>query len=348
MKKLIIGLIFIALVSLLIMTQYPPSPVLTHLQGSTMGTTYSVQMVDMPSAINSQSLHQDLKRLLSDINGLMSTYQKDSELSRFNQNTSTDWVEVSPALLYVVDSALQFSQRSQGAFDITVGPLVNLWGFGPAVKAQQIPSANDIATAKTRTGYQHLKIRHDPPALKKARADLYMDLSAIAKGYAVDKIAEYLEKQGIQHYLVDIGGELHTSGHNAEHHTWRVAIEQPTPGLRAVQKIVEAQDMGVATSGSYRNFFQLQGQRFSHTIDPHTGWPVKHRLVSTTVLHSDTMHADAWATTFMVLGMKQALIIAEQEKLAVFLLEDTDTGVVEHYSSAFASLLIQEKHHAGD
>lgn len=308
---------------------------LEHLQGQTMGTEYHVKLVDAPAELDIQALHQQLEQRLKGINDLLSTYQEDSELSRFNQNPSTDWVDISPPLLFVIQAALDISQASNGAFDITVGPLVNLWGFGPAVKADEIPAEKDIAAAQARVGFQYLHIRSEPPALKKTLPDLYLDLSAIAKGYAVDQLAEHLEQQGIINYLVDIGGELRTAGHNAQQQIWRVAIEQPVPGQRAVQRIIQVPTLSVATSGSYRNFFQLQGRRFSHTINPHSGWPVKHRLVSASVLHPQAMQADAWATTFMVLGVEKALQLAEQKNLAVFLLEDTDDGVLEHASSSF-------------
>ncbi len=317
--------------------QPSPESRLQHLQGMTMGTEYHVKMVDVPSRVDVQVLHQQIEQRLQHINALMSTYQKDSALSRFNQSTSTEWQTVPAELLYVIEAGLQFSHLSEGAFDITVGPLVNLWGFGPAIKAGEIPQQADISAAQARVGFQHLQTRSTPPAVKKTRPDVYVDLSAIAKGYAVDQLADHLDSLGIQHYLVDIGGELRTAGMNAEGQRWRIAIEKPVPAQRAVQRMVDISDIGVATSGSYRNFFQLQGQQFSHTIDPQTGWPVKHRLVSVTVLHARAMEADAWATTLMVLGVEKALKLAEQEDLAVFLLEDSDTGVVEHASSAFLS-----------
>jgi len=335
MNTLNFRLLILVLIGLLYACQpFSPSR-LTHLQGFTMGTEYHVKLVDLTEGFDKQQLHLQIEQRLRDINALMSTYQKDSVLSQFNQNDSTDWVSITPELLEVIQAAIELSRASEGAFDITVGPLVNLWGFGPAIKAGEVPSDMDIATAKARVGFKHLQIRFEPPALKKSRADLYLDLSAIAKGYAVDQLAEHLENQGIQNYLVDIGGELRTKGHNADDKVWRIAIEQPVPGQRAAQHIVAVPNMGVATSGSYRNFFQLQGQRFSHTIDPNTGWPVKHRLVSATVLHPQAMYADAWATTFMVLGVEKALKLAEQKQLAVFLLEDTDKGVLEHTSKAF-------------
>ncbi len=306
-----------------------------------MGTQYAVKIVDIPPNIQPKQVHEALETRLQAINALMSTYQKDSELSRFNQNPSTDWVAVSPELLYVVQAALNFSRLSDGAFDISVGPLVNLWGFGPTPKADQIPTAAEIAAAKARVGYQRVHVRENPPALRKDIPDVYLDLSALAEGYAADQLANYLVQLGIKNYLVDIGGELRLAGHNAEDQQWRVAIEQPdpNPSVRTVERVVALPDTGVATSGSYRNFFQWQGQTYSHTIDPHTGSPVSHRLVSVTVLHPESMQADALATTFMVLGVEKALALAEREQLAVYLLEDTETGIVEHYSKAFAGFV---------
>lgn len=260
---------------------------LTWFTGVTMGTGYSVKITGPPPDIDPQRLERDIARLLEEINGLMSTYREDSELSRFNRGRCTDWVAVSPELVYVLKEAQGVSRLTGRAFDVTVGPLVNLWGFGPSLYPVRIPTAAQIAATGKRVGFELLQIRSLPPALRKRREDIYIDLSAIAKGYGVDRVAELLEVQGIHNYLVDIGGEERIKGHSPLGVPWRIAIEQPVPEGHKVQRIIEMDSHGVATSGTYRNYFEWDGKRYSHIIDPRTGWPVAHKLASVTVL-SDT------------------------------------------------------------
>ena len=330
-----------SLLLLLVQTACQPSVQheLSQFSGQTMGTTYQVKIVDLPKQLSLSTLQSSIDKQLQHINALMSTYQDDSELSQINQNPSTDWLTVSSELFFVIQAAQQVSQLTQGAFDISVGPLVNLWGFGPAIRMGQLPTTSDIQAATARGGYTKVDLRDTPTALKKQQADIYLDLSAIAKGYAVDQIADDLQQQGIDNYLVDIGGELRVAGINAKGQPWQIAIEQPNVGQRAVQRVISLDNIGVATSGSYRNFFTIEDKTYSHTINPKTGWPVEHQTVSATVLHPRTMQADAWATAFMVLDIPTALALAEQQNLPIMLIEMTDTGGKEHYSSAFQAYL---------
>ena len=290
------------------------------LSGSTMGTSYSVQVADPPPSIDGAALQRRIDALLADVNGLMSTYQPDSELSRFNSSRSTDWFPVSAELARVVDQAQAVNAASNGAFDVTVGPLVNLWGFGPDLKADQLPTQPEIDAALANTGHDKLQVRLDPPALRKALPDLYVDLSAIAKGYGVDRVAELLAGEGIANALVEIGGELNGRGHNGRGEPWRIAVERPDPGARSVFRVVPLRDMGMATSGDYRNFFTLDGKRYSHTIDPTTGRPVVHSLASVTVLAESSMQADAWATALLVLGPELGFDLAQARGMAALLI----------------------------
>ncbi|WP_244859982.1 FAD:protein FMN transferase [Nitrosococcus oceani] len=295
---------------------------LTWLSGATMGTGYSVKIVDLPARIDPEVLDRDIARLLEEINGLMSTYQADSELSRFNRNKRTDWVSVSTEIVKVLEEAQSISRLSKGAFDVTVGPLVNLWGFGPGSYTNEIPSRREMEAEKERVGFKQLQVRHSPPAVRKKRGDIYVDLSAIAKGYGVDRIAELLEAQGIYHYLVDIGGEERIQGHGPEGAPWRIAIERPVAGERRVQRILELDSGAVATSGNYRNYFEQDGKRYSHTLDPRTGWPITHKLASVTVVDATAMRADALATALFVLGPEEGLQLAEQEQIpALFIIK---------------------------
>ena len=294
----------------------PKSAKVLALSGATMGTTYSVQVLPPRADVDPNALQQRIDALLAKVNALMSTYDPDSELSRFNAAQSTDWFAVSPALVKLVDVARQVSEASDGAFDITVGPLVNLWGFGPELRPDALPAQTDIDAARARVGYHKLHTRAEPPALRKDRPDLYVDLSAIAKGYGVDRVAALLESEGLTDYLVEIGGELRGRGVNGRGEPWRIAVERPEAGRRSVFRIVPLHDLGMATSGDYRNFFEVNGERYPHSIDPRTGWPVQHPLASVTVLADDCMWADAWATALLVLGTETGHALAESRGLA--------------------------------
>ena len=309
------------------------------LRGSTMGTTYSVQVTELPPSVDGVALQRRIDALLREVNGLMSTYQPDSELSLFNASQSTEWFPVSPELARVVNQAQEINAASDGAFDVTVGPLVNLWGFGPEVKADQLPTQPEIDAALANTGHAKLQVRIDPPALRKERPGLYVDLSAIAKGYGVDRVAELLAEEGIANALVEIGGELHGRGHNGRGEPWRIAVERPDPAARSVFRVVPLRDMGMATSGDYRNFFQLDGKRYSHTIDPATGRPVTHALASVTVVGASTARADAWATALLVLGPEQGLSLAQQLGLAALLIEQDGDAQVAHATDAFDAVV---------
>jgi thiamine biosynthesis lipoprotein len=311
-----------------------PEPI--TLTGSTMGTTYTVKMPQAPERMTAAAVQAELDRMLADINRRMSTYDPDSELSRFNRNPDTDWVSVSPELLFVVREAQRISALTEGAFDITVGPLVNLWGFGPTPTDDAIPSEQAIAEAQARVGYQRLRVRDHPPGLKKERADMYVDLSAIAKGYAVDRLADYLESLAVADYMVEIGGELRVKGRNAQGTPWRIAIEKPTPGQRSAERILHLSGQGIATSGDYRNYFEKDGQRYSHEINPQTGKPIRHELVSVTVVHPAAATADALATGLIVMGPKHGFELAEQQGLAVLFIMLRNGAFEEKSTTAFA------------
>ncbi len=309
------------------------------LNGPTMGTTWTVKVVDVASRISADQLQGGIQASLDNVNALMSTYQADSELSRFNRSEPGDWFEVSQATWFVVKRAQQTSKLSGGSFDVTVGPLVNLWGFGPPGQAAEVPTQEQISETLARVGFQYLSVSEGAPyALKKLRP-VYVDLSAIAKGFAVDQVAEYLETLQIDNYMVEVGGEVRVKGHNRRGTGWRIAIESPLTDRRTVQRTILPTNMGIATSGDYRNYFELEGTRYSHTIDPATGYPVSHNLVSVTVLMPTATDADALATAFDVMGAERALVLAEQEKIPVFLIVREEKGFNERYSSAFSPYL---------
>lgn len=310
--------------------------------GSAMGTFYSLKVVDLPARLNPEALGKDIARLLGEVDSMMSTYREDSELSRFNAADSTDWFPVSSETVKVVNEALEVSRISQGAFDMTLGSLVNLWGFGPDRHEDRIPSDQEIARLMENVGYWRVRTQDQPPALSKSLPGISIDLSAIAKGYAVDKVAFYLESLGIANYMVEIGGELRLKGNNAEGRSWRIAIERPTTQGRAIYRVIEVQDKGVATSGDYRNYFEINGKRYSHTLDPRTGRPIEHRLASVTVIADSAMRADAMATALMVIGSEAGYQLAQQRGLAVYFISKSQEGFSARATSTFTKFLVQE------
>ena len=288
--------------------------------GPTMGTTYAVTLHLADVEIDAATLQSQIDNLLERINGQMSTWRADSELSRFNNSRDPGWFPVSAETAYVVEAAAAISALSDGAFDVTVGPIVNLWGFGPEGNNAGPPSEEQIQGTMARVGYRNLAVRASPSALRKQHPEVHVDLSAIAKGFAVDEVARLLDERQIQSYLVEIGGELRARGSKADGSPWRVAIEQPQSGERSAQSIVALRDHAIATSGDYRNYVEKDGKRYSHTINPRTGWPIVHGLASVSVITASAMRADALATAIMVMGPEEGYRLAVDEALAVQLI----------------------------
>lgn len=306
------------------------------LQGLTMGTSYSVKVIN--AGAKTGDLKQGVNELLNEINSSMSTYLADSELSRINQNKTTDWIVVSRELMRVLQLANKVSRQSKGAFDVTVGPIVNLWGFGPDKKILEEPDEDRINSLMDRVGYKKLILDDNASRIKKIEPTLYVDLSGIAKGFAVDKLAEYLEENGVTDYLVEVGGEIRVKGRNKDNKLWRLAIEKPAIDQRAVHQVVELTDQAIATSGDYRNYFESEGRRYSHTINPVSGRPITNRVASVSVITSSAAYSDAMATAFMVLGAENGIELADRLKLKVLFLVKRDEGFEEVRSLAFASI----------
>ena len=306
------------------------------LSGVTMGTIYHLTIVEPPAALNRAQLDQQIKVLLDQVDAAMSTYRNDSELTRFNRSSSTAWAPVSEAIQSTVAAALEISVMTNGRFDVTVAPLVDSWGFGPQPTSLELPTDQHIEASLLKVGYQMLHARASPPALRKDHPGLSIDLSAIAKGYAVDLMAEHLEQLGVNNYLVEIGGEIRVSGQNPEHQKWRIAVERPLANQRSAQTILQLSQGAVATSGDYRNFREVDDRRFSHTIDPQTGKPVTHNLASVTVIGQSAMIADALATALLVMGPDLAYQFANQHDLAVLLIIRNDDGSIELSTPSFA------------
>ncbi|RNE88689.1 FAD:protein FMN transferase [Marichromatium sp. AB31] len=309
-----------------------------ELQGRTMGTHYSVKLYGLPDALSAEQLQARIDARLEQVNDLMSTYRPDSELSRFNASDSGDWFPVSLELAALVALAERISIFSIGAFDVTVGPAVNLWGFGPGQPPEQLPSDAQLAEVRERIGFPRLEYRLDPPALRKEKPGVYVDLSGIAKGHGVDQVAAVLEAAGVTDYLAEVGGELRASGTKPDGTPWRIAIERPEPGVREVHRIVTLHDAAMATSGDYRNFYERDGKLYSHTINPITARPVTHTLASVSVIAADCAQADALATALLVLGPEAGLALAEAHDIAAFFVVREGDGYSDRATSRFAAL----------
>lgn len=290
-----------------------------------MGTTFNVKVVAPQSEMSMDDLQRILQETLDTTEQLTSTYIEQSELSLFNSNPSTDWIEVSHELCHVAEKGLALAQRTGGAFDFTVGPLVNLWGFGPHGDRDEPPSDADINALLGQVGFDNLQANCELPALRKQHADLYIDLSGWAKGFAADKLAAVLIENGAANFLIEVGGEIRVQGLNAERKEWAIAIEKPITVGREVQSILRMTNTGLATSGDYRNYFEHDGLRYSHTIDPRNGRPITHKLASVTVFDASAADADGLATALLVLGPADGPALAEKLGIdALFLLRTPD------------------------
>lgn len=310
-----------------------------------MGTTWSVTYVAdkaADSALAPQEVQAGIEQVLSGVNLAMSTYLPESEISRFNALAVGEPVRPSAAFLAVLQTALAVGELSEGAYDVTVGPLVELWGFGATGARVDLPAQSLIAATLENVGQAHLELSADGTTLRKRRP-VALDFSSLAKGFAVDAVAGYLREHGITDFLAEVGGEMVLSGSSPRGDHWQIAIEQPEPGARAVAAALRLTNVSVATSGDYRNFFQVDGKRYSHAIDPHTGYPVDHELVSVTVLHNSTMQADAWATALIVLGLDRAIALAEAQGLAVYCIAERSGEFVHRYSTAIEPFIMAQE-----
>ncbi|MBQ0797719.1 MAG: FAD:protein FMN transferase [Porticoccaceae bacterium] len=311
------------------------------LAGSGLGTTYHIKIL-LPAAseqpFSKHTLQDQVDAVISQLDRSMSTYKPDSELNQLNRHPVGQPFAVSADLLEVLLLAEQIYTVTDGAFDPTVGPLVDLWGFGPKITGDRMPTEAEITVLSARVGFDAIDIDRAGAAVSKT-ADVALDLSAIAKGYVVDRLAELLLELGVDNFMVEVGGELRLSGSNASGKPWKIAVEVPALAQGNIQRVLLLTDTGLATSGDYRNYFEREGVRYSHTIDPRNGYPITHNLASVTVLASTAAEADAFATGFMVLGKAETLRIAEVQGLSVFLLVKDADGFKEYYTSNFKPYL---------
>lgn len=301
-----------------------------------MGTWYHISWSGEAGGPDTSVVQAGVERILEHVNASMSTYLPDSEISRFNDLNPGEWFTPTAGLLQVFEQARQVSLASDGAYDVTVAPLVDLWGFGPE-RHSTPPGIDEINATLAWVGEQYIEL-DDGGRMRKLRP-LQLDLSSIAKGYGVDRVSLWLSEQRIDNHMVEIGGEIRVRGLSPRGSPWRIAVEQPDPLQREVAAVLELVDVAVATSGDYRNFFELDGERYSHTIDPHTGRPVRHELVSVTVLQPSAAMADAWATALATLGRQRSLQLAEALGLPVYLISREGDGFRVDKSTAIETYL---------
>ncbi|MCA0998705.1 FAD:protein FMN transferase [Alloyangia pacifica] len=291
-----------------------------ELSGLTMGTSYSIAAIDHSNKIDKAELQKAVDASLAQVNAQMSNWDSSSEISRFNAAGATDDFAVSHEVAHVMKAAQEINAATDGRFDVTVGPLLDLWGFGAGKTRADMPSDSEIAQALACCG-QTQSVNVGDRALQKMRPDAEVYLSAIGKGFGIDQVSRTLASFGITDYMVEVGGDLYTAGKNPDGQPWHIGIETPEAFNRGVQQVVAVSDMGMATSGDYRNFFDYEGKRYSHIIDATTGRPVTHSTASVTVMTENAMLADAWATALLVLGRERGLEIANERDMAVLFID---------------------------
>jgi thiamine biosynthesis lipoprotein len=313
------------------------SPV--SISGQTMGTTYNVTVVDNPLSLSKENLKKRIEEALNEVNEKMSNWYDQSEISIVNNDTRGKPIDLSQELFDVINISADIHNKSNGAFDITAAPLINLWGFGPNKSERKIPSVSEVNAALELVGQTKLlKLIPGLNQLKKRNSEVLINLSAIAKGYGIDRVASTLKEQKIQNFLVEIGGDLITSGNNKNGKAWSIGIEAPKVESQIVQSVVKIKNQAMATSGDYKNFFEKNGIRYSHIIDPKTGYPIRHKTLSVTVLAERATLADGWATAMLVLGHKDGIIVANKLSIPVFFISSHEKTFITAGSDEFKKI----------
>lgn len=316
-----------------------PADSIEQFGGPTMGSTYSVKYVRTSAVADPTKLQGATREILEQMDQQLSTYRNDSVVAEFNRMPAGQCMVVPAMLRSLVEAGEHLSQQSEGAFDLTVAPLLQIWGFGPNAAKQQVPSKAQIAEVLPRVGHQHVRIEGERLC---KNAPVELDFNSIAAGHAVDLVGQRLKALGVQSYLVEITGELKAEGVKPDGSAWRIGIEAPRDDQQVAQKIIDLDGLGVSTSGDYRNYYMHDGQRYSHTLDPATGQPILHRLAAVTVVAPSARDADGLSTLLMVLGPERGMSFAQAHKIAAFFVLHAEQGFEVHSSAAFDHLFAKE------
>lgn len=300
--------------------------------GPTMGSHYSIQYVRHAGTPGLETVRGEVEKILAQVDRQFSTYRSDSDTERFNALPAGGCQVMPAAVLELVRVGEQLSSQSDGSFDLTVEPLLNLWGFGPQSRGEQVPSAEALASVRQRVGYSHLRIEGERLCKD---APVQVDFNSLAAGHAVDRIGARLQALGIDSYLAEATGELTAIGRKPDGTAWRVALEAPRDDRQVAQRVIEVNGYGVSTSGDYRRYFEQQGTRYSHTFDARTGAPVLHRLASVTVIHPSAMMADGLSTLLLILGPERGWAYAEKHAIGAFFVLREDDRFVVRTNDAF-------------
>lgn len=304
--------------------------------GSTMGSTWSVKYVRHAGLADPAQVRREVEAILGEVDRQLSTYRADSDIERFNALPTNSCQSMPAPLLELIHVGEKLSVESEGSYDLTVEPLLNLWGFGPQGREEKIPSSAAVAEVMQRVGHQHLRI--DGQRLCKDAA-VEVDFNSLAAGYAVDTIAARLQAMGIDNYLAEATGELKAQGTKPDGSPWRIALEAPRDDRQVAQRVIDIDGYAVSTSGDYRNYFLQDGRRYSHTFDARSGAPVLHDLASVTVIHPSALMADGLSTLLLILGPERARDYAQTHDIAAFFVLRADTGFVIRSSQAFERLI---------
>ena len=311
-----------------------------QIKGNTMGTYYFIEVIDVPIELKIKNIELEVKNTLKKANKILSNWDKDSEISIINKTNKTTAIKISDELNEVFKTAKEINAQSNGFFDLTLDPIIELWGFGYKSKQMQIiPKDNQIKNILSLIGQKSfLEMDFDNNELIKKNKDIKINLSSIGKGYGIDLIGKKLDQLGINNYIINIGGDILTKGYNSKKQNWVIGIENPNLKEKLIKEIVNLTNKGLATSGDYKNFFSKDGKKYSHIINPKTGKPIMHSTKSVTVIHENAMKADGWATAFLALGSLEGLKIADKEKIAVLFIDEIDNKFIKFKSSAFNNL----------
>ena len=311
-----------------------------QIKGNTMGTYYFIEVVEVSSKLHIDKIKIEIEDTLKMANKILSNWDNNSEISKINKNKTTMPIKLSNELNKVFKTANKINIKSNGFFDLTLDPIIDIWGFGYESKQLEIiPSDEQIKNALSLVGQQSLlKFNFDNNELTKKNKNLKINLSSIGKGFGIDLIGKKLDQLGIDNYIINIGGDILTKGHNKKNEDWMIGVENPNLKEKLIKEIVNLTDKGLATSGDYKNFFTKNGKKYSHIINPNTGKPITHSTKSVTVIHKNSMKADGWATALLALGSVDGLKIAEKEKIAVLFIDNIDNKLIKFESNAFLDL----------